>query len=417
MSLQAKAWLVVFGVVLIGVIFVTTNYPLVREVYFPQQNSELNKEEFDQAVRRQHEAHVTSGFLVERVPRFSNADRVGLKAGDIVTKYDDVPVTSVGTYHAAVDRNLAGKAESITLTVMRSGQPLQLKAPPGLLGFTGHTWQPFVDSILNLLRQNRVDSAAAILANADLSVLPEEQILVTRLLLLPDDDSANNKREESVRQLLPQLGDDFSQLGVTFLDAHRYKLAQMFLHKAIAEDPQDISSRLNLGAAYERAMQFDEAGRVVDDIVANHSREMSSYGWYVLLATRGEVYLSRNDYVAAAADLRKALELEGDYEDSACNCDMRLRYLLALARTNNLEQFEEGVAFCDKHPNKSYSARPYDVDALRAYVLLQKGDETRARAAVQKWRKDAEAQKWFIYYWGDVRDASDVVEMWNRLMK
>ncbi len=413
MSAQAKAGLVIFAVVLLAVIFVSTNYPLVRETYFAQQNGEPNKEEFNKAIQRQHEAHVTSGFLVEDVPLSSKAYRFGLKPGDIVTKYNDLPVTNVRTYHAAVDRMVADKAESVTLTVMRSGLPVELKAPPGLLGFSGHTWQPFVDSMLNLLQQNRVDSAASILANADLSVVPEDQVLLTRILLLPDDDSVEKTREEFVRQLMPLIEDHFNHLGVIALDAHRYKVAQMFLLKAIEADPHDVSSRLNLGVAYRRAMQFDDAGRVVDDIVANHGNEISAYGWAVLLTTRGWVYESRSDHAASAADLRKALELARDDEDT----HTRLRYLLALARTNNLERFEEGVAFCKKHPTESYQSRPYDVDALRAYLLVRNRDEVRAKAAVQKWRNDADAQKWFHYYWDEVHDASDVVDTWDRLTK
>jgi predicted negative regulator of RcsB-dependent stress response len=142
---------------------------------------------------------------------------------------------------------------------------------------------------------------------------------------------------------------------------------------------------------------------------------MSDFGWHVLLRHRGEVYQSRHNEAAAAADYKKAIELDTDSDNNDTN--LLIRYLLALARLKNLDRFDEGVALCNKHATESYSVRPYDRDALRAYVLLANGDEAGARKAVQKYRNDAAAQKWFKHYWGDFPEASDVMDVWNRLTR
>jgi tetratricopeptide (TPR) repeat protein len=238
---------------------------------------------------------------------------------------------------------------------------------------------------------------------------------MAEIALLPDKDSTQDERRKGLMgRLMPLLFEtDFEDLAGKCMEAHRYKAAQVFLSKAIEADPENISAREDLAVSYQRAGQFEEAGRIVDDIVTNRSAEMSDYGWHVLLSTRAEVHRNRKDYTAAATDFRKAIEYFPDDDDT----NLRLGYLLALARMNNITHFEEGVAFCNKHPTKSYSVRPYDVDALRAYLLVRNHDEAKARAAVEKWRKDPDAQKWFQYYWGDVSDASDVVDTWNRLMK
>jgi len=413
MNAHTKTALVIGAILAVIVILTSTTYAVVRHMTF----APMSKEEYAERIQQQKASPVLSGFLVESVPFLSKANRIGLQRGDIIIKYDSLPVTNVRTYYAAIDHILADKAASITITAMRAGEPIQLTAPPGLLGFVGQNWTPFIDTIVDHIRSDRLNQAISLLEGTDAATLSEEQLLLGRILVLSDKDSTRDKeREELVDRILPLASDtDYGVWGGYCTDARRYKTAQRFLLRAVEAIPEDISARLNLASAYQQALQFDEAGRFVDDIVKNHSSEMTDDDWYYVLRVRGNVYESRNDHAAAAADLRKAIEIESAAHKNETH--IRIRYLLALARMNNLEQFEEGVAFCDKHPTKSYSVRRYDVDALRAYLLVRNGDENRAQAAVAKWRNDAEAHKWFNYYWAEVHDASDVVDTWDRLTK
>ena len=108
-----------------------------------------DKEEYDHAIQLQRDAPLAAGFLVVHVPFLSKANRVGLQPGDIITKYNGLPVTSASKYRAASDRNLADKTE-ITLTIVRAGNPIEIAVPPGLLGFDGKNWTPFIDTIIDL---------------------------------------------------------------------------------------------------------------------------------------------------------------------------------------------------------------------------------------------------------------------------
>ena len=322
MTRQAKAWLVILSAAVLSVVIIGVKvYPFICNAYFSNKQT---KADYDHAVQVQNDAQVPSGFLVQKVPLLSAATLAGLQPGDIITKYNNLPVTSVKSYYTAIDRILADKTTSVTLTVMRAGKPIQLTAPAGLLGFQGENWSPFTDRIFDLLANDRIDDAASLLAKAGRSV-PEEQLLMAQIALLPEMDSSQDEhRDELMDLLMPLLFEtDFDDLGEKCMKVHRYKAAQVFLSKVIEADPEDISAREDLAASYQRAGQFEEAGRIVDDIVANHSTEMSDYGWHVLLSTRAEVYRNRKDYAAAAADFRKAMEYFPDDDDT----NLRLGYL------------------------------------------------------------------------------------------
>jgi hypothetical protein len=384
----------------------------LRHMSFEQQS----KEEFDRLVERQEDAQVLSGVLVEKVSLLSTANRIGLRGGDIIINYNGERVTDFRTYRALVDRFAAREVRSITLTAMRAGARVEIKAPPGLLGFEGRDWGWVTNRIFELVGKDRTPDAISMLATIDPSEVSEAGYLKSKIVILDDNDAQDEQRNALVSRLLPLLApDDFCCLGNSFLDASRYKAAALFLIKAIEADPTDISSRENLAVAYTHLKKYDDAARVMDDIVANHSAEMSDFGWHVLLRHRGEVYLHRHNDAAAAADFRKAIKLDTDPDDKDTN--LLTFYLLALARLKDLDRFEEGVALCNEHATETYSARPYDRDVLRAYVLLANGNEAGARAAVQKWRNDKDAQKWFKYYWGDFPEASDVMDVWIRLTR
>jgi predicted negative regulator of RcsB-dependent stress response len=412
-TLRRTLWFTVAGIVVAVMSVGAIGAVALRHMSFEQQS----KEEFDRLVQRQEEAQVVSGVLVEEVPLLTAANRIGLRGGDIIIKYNEEPVTDFRTYRAVLDRFAAGGVRSVTLTVMRAGAPVEITAPAGLLGFDARSWEWVTHRTFKLVRADRTEDAISMLATIGPSEVSEAGYLKSKIVILDDNDAQDELRNALLSRLLPLVApDEFCCLGTSFLNAGRTKAAEVFLTKAIEADPADITARVNLAIAYTRLKKYDDAARLMDDIVANHSRELGDLGWHDLLQNRGEVYLSRHNDAAAATDFRKAIELDVDPDDDDTN--LLNLYLLSLARLKDLDRFEEGVALCTKHATKGYSSRPYDRDGLRAYALLANGNEDGARAAVQKWRNDANAQKWFKNYWGrDFPGASDVMDVWNRLTK
>jgi hypothetical protein len=113
------------------------------------------------------------------------------------------------------------------------------------------------------------------------------------------------------------------------------------------------------------------------------------------------------------ADLQKAIELVPDEEDRR----VRLRYLFALAKLGDAQEFERGVAFCEKYSIQETPKLGHWIDALRAYVLSRNGAEAEAKATVEKWRNDAIRRKGVVEYWSAVPGGADVAETWERLLK
>jgi tetratricopeptide (TPR) repeat protein len=378
-------------------------YSIVRQVAPNRVDPAAYQRALDQNAR------VPAGFLVLSVRLRSKAVLVGLQPGDIITNYNGTGVTNYASYRAAVDGNLADKATSVTLTVYRAGSPLQISAPPGLLGFDGRDWTPLSDIVVKMIRADRTDQAKALLAGSDKSIIPPEELLTVRLLLMGEHDPGSG---EVLRQLMTHRV-RLDTVATKFMDASQYKTAQTLLLKAVEADPEDISAKINLVVAYDWAGQFDDADRAIQDVLAHHRDDLADYGWFLLLKARGDIYISRKNYVAAAADLQKAIELVPDEEDRR----VRLRYLFALAKLGDAQEFERGVAFCEKYSIQETPKLGNWIDALRAYVLSRNGAEAEAKATVEKWRNDANRRKTVVEYWSAVPGGADVAETWDRLLK
>jgi tetratricopeptide (TPR) repeat protein len=389
--------------VVLAAVFGIRTYSIVRQVVFDRIDRQAYERALDQNAR------VPAGFLVQNVPVLSKANRVGLHPGDIITNYNGTAVTNVASYRAAVDGNLADKARSVTLTVYRDGSPLQMSAPPGLLGFDGKDWSPLSDTVVKMILAGRADQAKALLAGSDKSVIPPEDLLIAQLLLMGERDPGE---DQLLRQLMTHLV-SFDDVAEKFLDVDQYKTAQTLLLKAVEVDPENTSTKINLALAYDWADQFDDADRVIQDVLAHQVKDLTDYGWYCLLKARGEINASRKNYVAAVADLQKAIELAPFAEDTR----VRLRYLFALAKLGDAQQFERGLALCEKHSIPEFANQRHKVDALRAYVLSRNGADAEAKATVEKWRNNANGRKWVVEYWSAVPNGADIVETWNRLLK
>ena len=381
----------------------TRAYPLVRQVVLDRVDPDAYQRALDQ------NAHVPAGFLVESVPVPSKALLVGLRPGDIITKYNGARVTNYVSYRAAVDLGLADKVTSVTLTVYRAGSPLEISAPSGLLGFDGRDWTPLSDTVVKMIRANRTVQARTMMEGVDTSDIPPEELLTVQLLLMDENDPA---ADQVVRELMTQPV-NLNAVGDKLLDASRYKTAQTFLLRVVTDNPGNAAARVDLAGAYAWANQFDDADRVIQDVLAHHEDNLTGWDWFWLLKIRGEIYLARQNYVAAAGDFQEAIELIPEAQDGR----VRLWYLFALAKLGDIKEFERGVAFCEKYSIQETPKQGHWIDALRAYVLSRKGDEAEAKATVGKWRNDTNIRKRVVDYWSAVPGGADVVETWERLLK
>jgi tetratricopeptide (TPR) repeat protein len=178
-------------------------------------------------------------------------------------------------------------------------------------------------------------------------------------------------------------------------------------------DPNDVGSRANLGLTYALGGRYDDAGRVADQLLNQYRENLSDFGQSVALKTKAFALEGLGDYNNAANYFRQALEKIGNDDDLS----LRMRYLLALAKTKNVARFEEGTAFCNRSPGALFARRPYYVDSLRAYVLAANNQEAQAAQVVEKWRHKGDIRRTVVDYWSKVPHATDVVNTWSRFME
>ncbi len=77
----------------------------------------------------------TDGFLLQSVDADSPASRAGLKAGDIVTRFNNQAITSVTSYQQVLARTRPGN--EVTLRIKRDGKELTLRVTVGSRGRGG----------------------------------------------------------------------------------------------------------------------------------------------------------------------------------------------------------------------------------------------------------------------------------------
>ena len=70
-------------------------------------------------------------FVVNKVLENSQAQRLGLQVGDVITIYDQIPINAAGEFIVAVDAPGNGPR---TLVVERAGQTLTFQVQPGKIG-------------------------------------------------------------------------------------------------------------------------------------------------------------------------------------------------------------------------------------------------------------------------------------------
>jgi serine protease Do len=86
----------------------------------------LTPQDIDQDLAKALNLNTTSGVLVSEVVPGSAADKAGLKSGDVITAFNGTKVEDSGQFRQLVAQ--AAPGSTATLTVLRNGQTLELKA-------------------------------------------------------------------------------------------------------------------------------------------------------------------------------------------------------------------------------------------------------------------------------------------------
>ena len=168
----------------------------------------------------------------------------------------------------------------------------------------------------------------------------------------------------------PSSGDANAQAAQLMADG-RLDQAHAVLARAVAADPDDISTACNLGGVMALMGRDDEAAAHLADLAERHPNHADTH--YNL----GLVHQSAGRMEAAAAAYLRVVELRPDYRAAHTNLSAAWRELGALDRA--LDAATRAITLAPDHGLSHFN---------RAYILLQMGQMTEGWAE-HEWRFQA----------------------------
>src|SRR5260370_29128712 len=151
--------------------------------------------------------------------------------------------------------------------------------------------------------QPREKLLADIRAVVDKAILDQTltpaQILVAKINMIPDDAPAAEieKQSQMLKELISTQPQSFTEyLGYDiFFEHQRNRPAIECFKRWLQRDPSDVSTRLNLGLAYDRVKMFAEADAAADYVLDN-KLGLTEDGHAVAFQVKALAALGRRDF-------------------------------------------------------------------------------------------------------------------------
>lgn len=329
------------------------------------------------------------GMLVTGLEYDSLAQTVGLQRGDIIKKYNDKLVIDKADYRRAVKFYQAQpEPNTATLTINRNGNLIVLNVPKGKLGFQSEDVNPLYDEINTAIDKKEFAKAQRLITqgsrNNTLSVC---QVLIAKISLIPD--GATPQQVATGIKLYDQLMELYPKEDLGYLGWHEFLLrghnnvAIITLQEYLKDHPGDVSNLLNIALAWQRLGEYDEATKIVDEVLARRpDAGLSPYGYAVAYRIKGRIALTKGDYPQALKYFHDTLENNSDPKDHSTY----KAYLFVAAQLNDLAQFYQLRDYCQKNEAETLTQDAYFFDCLEAYLLVTNKHPEQAIELAKKWQ-------------------------------
>lgn len=161
------------------------------------------------------------------------------------------------------------------------------------------------------------------------------------LLATADTISALSEMTEAIR-LDPKFTDAYDKRGQVYYEQMKYDLADADYKKLIELNPADLLGYMGLGRNCQAKGQLDEAIRLFNKVAGMYPDYSSA------LAFRAESYLAKNEYLKAADDICRALEIDSD------NKAYGLMYKFPIGQIELIATKLKGLSAKDPHTGEYY---------------------------------------------------------------
>ena len=367
---------------------------------------------------RQQPAQIKDyGILITDIYYDSPAKTVGLQRGDVIKKYNDKLVIDSADYKRSMKAYQAqSEPNNATLTINREGNLITLSVPKGKLGFETEDLNPLYDEINTAIANKELVKAQKLIAqgsrNNTLSVC---QVLIAKISLIPDGATPQQvatgiKLYDQLMALYPK--EDIGYLGWhEFLQRGHNNVAIITLQGYLKEHPSDVSNLLNVALAWQRLAQYDEATRIVDQVLARPNTGLSPYGYAVAYRIKGRIALAKGDYSQALKYFHDTIENNSDPQDHSTY----KAYLFVAAKLDDLAQFYQIRSYCQKNEAETLTQDAYFFDCLEAYLLVTNKHPEQALELAKKWQDNPMVAKQ-LEELNNYTGGKAVLDIWHSLL-
>ena len=369
-----------------------------------------------------------AGLKIIGVGPNSVAARAGVRYGDVLIAYNNRPIANEEDLDAVIgffkqQFELTGKQPTADLALYRDGEMTvrTFRVLIGRLGIYTREWTlagAFVqDAILRLddyaVAEKYVDEAAASGNYTD------DQILHMRMLCVNNEKDGDSVRQAQVDELFKKYDAEKLRFSANYdlLYHKRFRAGAAVFEKYLKINPGDVSTELTLALFYTGLQKYDEAETVLTKILARPKTAQNAatdYGLSVVSNIQAKIYMGRGNYDRAQESFKKALDQYPEdpyYVIAFLYCAARRE--VAGEKTGS---FEAAYKLVSARLDETEDVIGYHIDALRAFVLMNRQSISAARAAVVKWKDSVDAKRYIPVFWHSFPDGADIIDNWNLLM-
>lgn len=381
----------------------------------------------------------TRALRILTVDEGGPAQTAGLQPMDLLSRYGDFEVMDRASYYAAREFYEKSRDARVTIVVWRGRQRLTATVPPGRLYIETNEYNPVyykfdslmekVNNLLNIpeFRRDRefkdsfavppekiLDEARSLIDRAEQDGrLTPAQVLVTRIYMVLDDAPPEEVKKQA--ELLKKLCATSPESYVLFLGERlffakkRYRAAIECYQQHLKVEPDDVSTRLNLGVAYYRLGMSDEADAAAD-YVLDTRLELGELGFRIAWQIKAMAALGHHDYDKSISFAEKSFAV------TPAPFDITI-IELAAAQKGDLQKVEEAARKFQELLPERYEKQRMQVDAVLAYALVKNNLRDAARQLVLKWKDIDRIEGRLSWYWNDYPGGADVVQNWKELAR
>jgi tetratricopeptide (TPR) repeat protein len=367
------------------------------------------------------------------------AQAAGLLPMDLLSRYGDFEIVDDASYFAAREFYEKSPDARVKIVVWRGRQRMTATVPPGRMGFETNEYNPVCYQFHSLMDrvniligipayqrdlefkdtfavppEKTLEEARSLIdrAEQDGSITPA-QVLVARIYMILDNAPPEEikKQSELLKKFCSTNPDSYVIfLGERlFLAKKRYRAAIECYKQHLKVDPDDVSTRLNLGYAYYHLGMSDEADAAADYLLDNRL-ELSDYRFRIAYQIKAMAALGHRDYSRSVSFAEKSFAI------TPAAFDITI-IELAAAQMGDLQKVEEAARkFQDLLP-ETYEQQRMQVDAVLAYALVKNNLRDAARQVILKWKDMDRIEGRLSTYWRVYPGGSDVVQNWKELAR